>query len=518
MTRAERELRARATVHRAIPEILRSSPKAKHGTSQADLIVDPQPVIKTPTGPLAPIYRPDLTIRVTTQDPLSTASNLAEKPYGAKRTADSRRNDDFTPNVTIHNAASLNRPGGAFLTGGNDQEAFICARTTLFPSLFDEFYALPDIGGIFTPDVLVFRDTNAIDLPKRERYFVNVITAGVPKHPESRGRYDEREASCSCGVSYCDRDRDIMVRKMKAVLRMAQLKGTKQLILGAWGCGGSYKHPVKEVAKLWRKVIVGSARQRRPNAEQWEGIDEIIFSIPDGSFAREFRHVFEDVLSPEYEPPSSGTSTSSGVEVGDAEIERLIGTATSLELQIETAQTSFVKGRLKEELREINHRIAIGRAAQTAQRDDDMTTEDEDVEDDYVVSGFPGSDGEDNSFYQLDGTTSDSESDGARSEVYEFRFGNAPGADSQTSQDEFDELEEGNWVGYPPSPHFDPQTGWYKGSIDELSAHVLGGGRKKGSVSPRSPLVRTESEPGENETAVDGFLSRFQRTEIDDQS
>lgn len=514
MTRAERELRAKATVHRAIPEILRSSPKAKHGVSQADLVVDPQPVIKTPTGPAAPIYRPDLTIRVTMQDPLSTASNISEKPYGAKRTADSRRNDDAKSNVTIHNMATLSRPGGGFLTGGNDQEAFLCARTTLFPSLFDEFYALPDVGGIFTPDVLVFRDTNAIDLPKRERYFINVISAGLPKHPENRGRYDEREASCSCGVSYCDRDRDIVVRKMKAVLRMAQLKGTKQLVLGAWGCSGPYRHPVKEVAKLWRKVIIGSARQRRPNVEQWEGIDEIIFSIPDGSFAREFRHVFEDVLAPEYDPPSSGSVTSGAGLGEDSDVERLIGTATSLELQIETAQSSFVKGRLKEELREVNHRIALGRAAQAA-RGDDVTTEDEDVEDDYVVSGFPGSDGEDNSFYQLDGTTSDSESDGARSEVYEFRFSGP--SDSQTSQDEFDELEESNWVGYPPSPHFNPQTGWFKGSIDELSAHVLGG-RKKGSISPRSPLVRTESNLGENETAVDGFLSRFQRAEIDDQS
>lgn len=520
MTRAEREKRAQATAYRTIPEILRSSPRAKHGISQADLIVDPQPVIKTPTGPAVPISRPDLTIRVTNADTLEAASRISERPYATKkRTIETRKSDDDRPTVTVHNMASLTRPGGGFLTGSNSQEEFLCARTTLFASLFQDFYALPDVGGIFTPDVMVFRDLNALELPKRDRFFVNVITAGVPRHPEARGRYDERESSCSCGVSYCDRDRDIMVRKMKAVLRMAQMKGTKQLVLGAWGCGG-LNHPVKEVAKLWRKVIAGSPRQRRPNSEQWEGIDEVIFAIPNPTYAKEFRRAFDDVLAPDYPPAYSPGALDAGPEPTeiDAELERLIATAGSLELQIETAQSSFLRGRLKEELSIINHEIALGQAAKASRDDDVATTEDEDVEeDDFVVSGFPASDGEDNSFYRVDGTESDSESDGNHSEVYEFRFGSQPSADSGTSQDE-DELEESTWVGYSSSPQFNPSTGWFQGSIDQLSAHVLGNGPKKGSVSPRSPLVRLDSSTGNDGAAVDGLLQRFDRGEVVDQS
>ncbi|CAK4030154.1 Hypothetical predicted protein [Lecanosticta acicola] len=505
MTRAEREKRAQATAYRSIPEILRSSPRAKHGIAQADLIDDPQPVVKTPTGPAAPISRPDLSIRVTNADTLEAASRISERPYATqKRTLDDLKGSDARPTVTVHNMASLSRPGGGFLNGSNSQEEFLCARTTLFASLYQDLYPLPDLGGIFTPDVMVFRDLNALELPKRDRFFVNVITAGVPRHPEVRGRYDERESSCSCGVSYCDRDRDMMVRKMRAVMRMAQMKGTKQLVLGAWGCGG-LNHPVKEVAKLWRKVIAGSPRQRRPNSEQWEGIDEVIFAIPNPSHAKEFRHAFDDVLAPDY---STYSPASSSAEAGaksteiDAEIERLIATAGSLELQIETAQSSFLRGRLKEELRVVNHEIALGQAAKAARDDEDSATPvDEDVEDDYVVSGFPGSDGEDNSFYRVDGTESDSESDDNRSEVYEFRFG-GPGADSQTSQDE-DELEEGGWVGYSPSPKFDPQTGWFQGSIDQLSAHVMGIGPKKSSTSPRSPLMTLDSNPANDGAAVD---------------
>ena len=48
---------------------------------------------------------------------------------------------------------------------------------------------------------------------------------------------------------------------------------------------------------------------------------------------------------------------------------------------------------------------------------------------------------------------------------------------------------------------------------------MLGNGRmKNGSISPRSPLVRLDSNTAQEEDAVEGFLSRLQRNEIDDQS
>lgn len=523
--RAERESRARYTIHRALPDLLRNSPRARHGLSQADLVADPPSVIKTPTTAATPVIRPDLKIRITTGDVLQAAARCADRPYASKRGAESRQADEASLNVTVHNMASLKTPGGGFLNGGNGQEEFLCARTTLHGSLFDDFYPLPEIGGVYTPDVLVFRDTNAIDLARRDRFFINVITAGIPKHSDGRNRNSDIDAECSCGVSYCDRDRDVVLRKMKAVLRIAQSKGSKRLVLGAWGCG-SLNHPILEVARLWRRVLVGSPRQRRPNAEQWEGIDEIIFSIPHRDFAREFRRVFDDVLAPD-SPIESEAPSPKIISAEDVEVQRSIARAASLELQIEQAGSAYVRGQLKEELRAVNHELALGRS-KASQRD--YEDEDEDLEDDYVVSGFAGSDGEDNSFYTVGGdygTTTGSDSDSSdggrpRSENYEFRFGE-PMSSSAEDEDEEDSVlvERTAWVGVAPSPHFDPSTGWFKGSIDELSAHVFSGKRKgeeDSSISPRSPLIRPDSNSANDGGAVDGFLSRFRRAEVDDQS
>ena len=247
--RQERARRALETISTTIPDILRASPRARHAIHKAERLVDPRAITSSGSTPAAvtAVYNGPK-IRLQCKDTLAAAAKLSERPFASKRTAPTLKTIRQKPNVAVLNMASPLKPGGGFLDGANSQEEFLCARTTLYPSLWDSFYRLPELGGVWTPDVLVFRDSTpeAVELAKRDRYFLDVISAGMFRFPDNiRGRSDDQlDAKCSCGVSYCDRDRDIVVRKMKSVLRIAESKGAEKLVLGAWGCG-AYGNPVK---------------------------------------------------------------------------------------------------------------------------------------------------------------------------------------------------------------------------------------------------------------------------------
>ena len=289
--RHERATRARNTITRDIPDLLRTCPRAKHGIQNVTQIVDPPRVPQAPLDSFAPMHRQDLKIRIVNSDTLNVAARMSVRPFAVKRTAPTHRAKPEGTNVCVLNMGSAHRPGGGFLDGANSQEEFLCARTTLYTSLWDSFYPLRDVSAIWSPDVLVFRNSeiDADDVQKRDRYFIDVISSSMLKFGEAMAE------GCSCGVSFCDRHRDLVVRKMRAVMRAAQMKGAEKLVLGAWGCG-AYGNPVHEIAKAWRKVIVGAQRSRKPNVERWEGIKEITFAIPDQSMLREFELAFKDVL------------------------------------------------------------------------------------------------------------------------------------------------------------------------------------------------------------------------------
>ncbi|CAD0025851.1 unnamed protein product [Aureobasidium pullulans] len=316
--RSDRAKRAKETVNKVIPDLLKSSPRARHGIHNAVLTSDPKPEkdIKSSTS--------NLTIRLCNTDSLTAARRLthSSRRQSAAAALTTSKQATRSTNVCILNMASPLRPGGGFLDGATSSEEFLCMRTTLYASLWDDFYRLPELGGIVTPDVLVHRDSTpeAEDLPKRERFFVDIISAAMIRFPETNSarlaEKEEADGSCSCGVSYCDRDRELVTHKMRGVLRMAQARGAEKLILGAWGCG-AYGNPVREVAKIWKRVILGTTRK----AESWPGIKEIVFAITDRGQLKEFEKCFGDVLAkesvsppPEVAQDARSTGTQSGFE------------------------------------------------------------------------------------------------------------------------------------------------------------------------------------------------------------
>ncbi|KAI7285270.1 hypothetical protein KC345_g1869 [Hortaea werneckii] len=566
--RQERAKRAKETVHRIIPDVLRSCPRARHGIHKAELIVDPD--TNTPRGSSTALANAAIydgpRIKVQCTDTLKAAAKLSEKPFTSKRTAPTLKTtrDGQKNNVAILNMASPVRPGGGFLDGANSQEEFICARSTLYPSLWDSFYRLPELGGVWTPDVLVFRDSSpdAIELTKRERYFVDVISAGMFRFPDNnriRASDDKLDSACTCGVSYCDRDRELVTRKMKSVLRIAQSKGAEKLILGAWGCG-AYGNPVKEVAKLWRKVIAGSPRQRRPNSERWEGIQEIIFAIPDRSMRREFQQAFEGVLATDLPtpPPEQATTLEkdAGAAAAAAEIlpapidpekdfAELVDKIQETELQLEQMTNPRSRARIRDILASLNRELAQGMAAKQAIADEDFTQSgdeqpDADLssENDLVlVASHEG-----NSIYNFDEhdlPSSSTDSGCETSELYDFRLHHRPVSSSTTTaamtaapalddhlpshsepdldDEDNDDLDGAYTAILHPSPRFDAKTGWFSGSIDEFHGFLKGSNGGPRQMSRASPVLRPVEESaaaglagqGIDELVLEGYLDRY---------
>lgn len=308
MKRAIRNTQARNTrskaakdvIIREIPVILKSNARARRGVEAAELIVDPPPS-PAPSKPTvveqqqeAPTTSPSATaitpLRITLRmtDTLEAAYRLLTQPD------QSTPHRHRPPRVAILNMASPLRPGGGVLSGAASQEEWLCARTTLYPSLKEEFYRLPEIGGIYTPDVLVFRrwDEAATQLAKADQFFVDVVSAGMLRFPDLDGDDGEDKVYAE------QKDRELVVSKMRAVMRILRSKAVEKVVLGAWGCG-AYGNPVGEIAAAWSRVLLGrKPKGKGPTgggtavgSESWDGL-EVVFAIKDAKMARIFAAAF----------------------------------------------------------------------------------------------------------------------------------------------------------------------------------------------------------------------------------
>ena len=337
---------ARATVNKTIPDILKANSRARRGVDAAELIVEPPRAKQTDE-----VQPGALTIRLHVTDTITAASRLGEGARGDNgRTA-------------ILNMASPLRPGGGVLNGATSQEEFLCVRTTLLPSLRDEFYRLPEIGAVYTPDVLVFRDGAGNDLAKKDRFWVDVITAAMLRFPETEALVEDdrekmqdeqqdgnesvdeeseaREPVQTHAVYAEQKDRDMVVAKMRAVMRILAAKGVRRVVLGAWGCG-AYGNPVKEISQAWRKVLLeGESKNRRDRKgtsvqlTPWGSVQEVVFAIKEPRMASSFHQCFGDQMVL-FEPDQEEDESSSEDASATAELEEKIH---DLEQQIQQART-----------------------------------------------------------------------------------------------------------------------------------------------------------------------------------
>ncbi|CZR63370.1 uncharacterized protein PAC_13267 [Phialocephala subalpina] len=191
-----------------------------------------------------------------------------------------------TSRIAALNMASSYSPGGGFLNGALAQEETLCMRSTLYPSLSPSWYRLPELAAIYSPDILVFSSPSLDFLPKSSWLFTDVISVAALKQPETKLSEDRTRV-----VYEYERDKEVMLEKIRLIFQVARGKGVRRLVLGALGCG-AYGNPPEEVGRMFKKVILGD---RKRNGV--EGVDEIVFAIyGKDENLKVFSEVFKDVM------------------------------------------------------------------------------------------------------------------------------------------------------------------------------------------------------------------------------
>lgn len=188
---------------------------------------------------------------------------------------------DMGKGVAVLNMASQRNPGGGVANGSRAQEEELCRRSNLLMSLYSFSeksailghtsksgrYPIPTYGGIYSPDVEIYRGKGY--KPYHESFKVDVISVAAMIRPE----YDPVTLMIS------KKQVHIMKRKIKTILRIALMNKRTKLVLGAFGCG-VFCNPPKHVALMFKEVL--------ESPEFKNAFEEICFAIlDDGNTGKE---------------------------------------------------------------------------------------------------------------------------------------------------------------------------------------------------------------------------------------
>lgn len=191
--------------------------------------------------------RHEMGISVVARDCLAFARTLVEEGY---------------PEVCVLNMASPTMPGGGVLNGSGAQEEYLFRCTDYYRSLYqyidfgsmfgvakaaDSYPMHRQHGGIFTPKVTVFRDTEARGYALLDKPFhINCIAVAGVSHPHTHLQDGEERI-----------DEEIMptiYNKMRTIFRIAMHHNQQVLVLGAWGCG-AFANPPRHIASLFKDIL-----------------------------------------------------------------------------------------------------------------------------------------------------------------------------------------------------------------------------------------------------------------------
>ncbi|KAF1817652.1 hypothetical protein P152DRAFT_25736 [Eremomyces bilateralis CBS 781.70] len=241
----------------------------------------------------------NLSIAVVDGDPVDAALVLYQ--HNAAQEALKGKQASLIP---VINTANERRPGGDWESGIMAPEECLARRSNLVKALVtawsghgaeSKHYPIPPRGGLYSPSIMVFRNGPDQYTPWSHPQMLPVISVA----PVRRPRLDET------GTQYSfEQEKDLMLEKMRTVLRIAAHYGHKDICLGTFGAGATFRNPVEELARMWKQLLF--------NDEEFDGVfDNIVFAIDNEDAVKERKGglsdlaVFEKELAPERTHPTS---------------------------------------------------------------------------------------------------------------------------------------------------------------------------------------------------------------------
>lgn len=190
---------------------------------------------------------PSTKIRVLNADSIDAALSISPRTSASFSAPSSKP-------VLVLNMANAYHSGGGWEQGALAQEEALCYRSSLAFTLKTRYYPIPEAGGIYSPTVVVIRESiaqghNLLDLSRpHDLPVVSCISVAAIRKPDLVRDVEGRE-------KYKGKlDRETMKEKMRVVLRVAAVRKHRVLVLAALGCG-AFSNPREEVVQCWKEVF-----------------------------------------------------------------------------------------------------------------------------------------------------------------------------------------------------------------------------------------------------------------------
>ncbi|KAI9676829.1 MAG: hypothetical protein M1817_006668 [Caeruleum heppii] len=229
-----------------------------------------------------PVTNKRLRVAVIEADPVDVALDWYEANLTEAQGSDAGESPSsvaLNSGIPIVNMANEKRPGGDWEAGLLAPEECLCRRSTLTRalttaisgSMSPAIYPIPQAGGIYSPSVGQFRVLVAAWIKDADSFAV-VYRSG-PDAYQVWGEFKplpvisvapvRRPKLDGSGAQYSFvQEKELMLEKMRTVLRIAAKHEHRDLCLNAFGVGPVFRNPAGEVARMWKTILFSETEFR----------------------------------------------------------------------------------------------------------------------------------------------------------------------------------------------------------------------------------------------------------------